>query len=800
MGRSLIILTVLLTAAASRGADNKVILDGTDSTPLPKGWIVQGHASGNRAQRLFDEDWRFIREAIQGAEDPAFDDAGWRTLNLPHDWSIEGPWRGKDACDWRGGYVPLGAGWYRKTFRVPTAFKGRQVAVEFGGVYKNSDVWINGHHLGNQWYGYSSFQYDLTPHINWGGRNVMAVRVLNEKQTCRWYTGSGIYRHVWLNVTDKLSVDHWGTHVTTPWVSEDAATVCVATEIRNRYAGKRTCVLQTQILDVDGNKVAGGETRGDIAAGGIRSFQQSCTVTNADLWSAVNPVIYTARTTLSSGGRVVDSYDTPFGIRTVAWDPQRGFVINGKAEKLKGVNIHHDLGCLGAAFHERVAERRLEVLKEMGCNAIRMAHNPPARELLHLCDRMGFYVIDEAFDKWTTDRYRTLDADWPKDLRAMIRRDRNHPSIVLWSLGNENWAPKFGRRKELYQAMVAEAKKHDASRDFTYALSPGKFMADAQLMDVVSLNYMEHMLDTYRRAAPGKVMIVSEAYPYWGKDKDGDNHPWLAAARNAAVAGSFVWTGISYLGEAKARWPFRGWNCSLIDTCGFRRPVSYRHESFWSEKPMVCVVVLSESLDTQRPVVAQWGWPKMVSHWTLPGSEGKKVRVAAFTNCDAVELVVNGTSQGRKKPVDAEDGMIAWDDVAYRPGIVIAKGFREGVQVCAHELATAGEAARIQLDSDRKAIAADGRDVCHVVATVVDRRGNRVPSANHRVRFAVEGGGRILGIDNGDLTAEWPYQGSETSMHNGRCLVLLQSDESGPTTLTAKAAGLESATVAVLGK
>lgn len=756
-----------------------------------------------REKQCFDYGWRFLQRDANGGELPDFDDTTWRELDLPHDWSIEGKFHGGGAGGKRGGYVDLGVGWYRKTFEVSAEHKSKKLFVEFGGVYKDSDVWLNGKHLGKRWYGYATFQYDLTPHINWDGENVLAVKVNNPKQTCRWYSGSGIYRHVWLTVTDKLAVGHWGTFVTTPAVSVNSAIVSVETTVTNGYDSAQGCVLSTDILNAKGKAVASVTSEFKLDATGSHTFRQEMTVKKPALWSADHPNLYTAKTTVRSGRKVVDEVTTSFGIREIGWSADKGFEINGESVILNGVNLHHDLGSLGAAFNARAMERRLEILKKMGCNAIRTAHNPPASELLDMCDRMGFYVIDEAFDKWGSHRYATFEADWQKDLLAMILRDRNHPCIVLWSVGNENWAPRENQRKQIYTDMTTLARQYDATRKFTYALSPGNFIADARLMDVASLNYQEHAFEAYRKGAPDMVIISSETYAYWrGKEGNAQAYypmnPWLDAYKLPYVAGSFIWTGIDYLGEAMAGWPFHGWNCTPIDTCGIQRPVSYLHESFWSDKPMVHIAVLHEALKVQRPVKAHWHWPKMVSHWTLPELKGQNVKVSTFSNCDEVELVVNGSSLGRKNLADFEDRMITWDAVPYVAGTVTAIGYKAGKKACSHELKTAGEAKRIELVPDRRTVTADGRDLSHVEVRIVDAAGVRVPDASQRVAFEVSGAGRLRAMDNGDLTCEESYGSKSRPAFLGRCMAIVQAGrEPGKISLTATAEGLPPAAVTI---
>jgi beta-galactosidase len=783
---------------------DKMILDKRHIACMVAFLMVQTCVLGEaqtREVRSWDASWKFLKGDVQNAENPAFNDADWRTVDLPHDWSIEGPFMEKGGGGTSGGFLPLGIGWYRKQFDLPATGKGKKVFVQFDGIYKDSDVWLNGQHLGKRYNGYVSFEYDLTPHINWGGSNVLAVRVDNEKAGCRWYSGSGIYRHVWLTLTDPLHVGHWGATVTTPNVSAQEATVRVKTLVRNEYTEVRPCTLTTKILDPAGKVVATAEVSQAIPSGGTNEFSQDLTIPRPARWSVESPSLYTAVTAVTTGERIVDTYSTPFGIRDVIWDPDRGLLINGQSVKLKGVCIHHDLGALGAAFNEKAMERRLKVLKGIGCNAIRTAHNPPAPQLLDLCDRMGFLVIDEAFDKWGPGN-SVWAKNWQMDLGSMLRRDRNHPSVILWSVGNEVGEQQSEEGSKKLKMLTEFVHKEEPSRKVTCAASPSFSPAFVNATDIASLNYQEQWFEKYRKDNPKIIMLGSECYIYYrGKD---DNkkafypfNPWLDTVKNDYAVGTFYWTGIDYLGEARAGWPFHGWNCSLIDTCGFPRPISNLQRSFWTDEPMVHIAVLHDRLDVQRPVKSHWDWPKMVSHWTLPSLEGQEVKIVTFTNCKSVELFVDGKSVGTKKLSDFEDKMIAWT-VPCRAGTIKAVGLNDEKAVCSHELKTAGKPVGMVLSPDSAVLKADGRDVCHVEISIVDASGTLVPSAMHPLQFAIQGPGKIIGVDNGDLTSKESYQGMSRKAFNGRCLVIIQSTgKPGQIALTASSAGLSEGKVSI---
>jgi len=796
---------VLLAMAVTSGGQAAM-----EQAPKPQGPLQapKKQAAGRFAEptgreiRNFDSAWKFFKGQAKDAQNNEYDDSQWRTLNVPHDWSIEGPFAKDNPSGAAGGYLPLGIGWYRKEFKLDPGQRRKKVFVRFDGVYKNSDVWINGQHLGKRWYGYASFQYDLTGHINWDGKNVLAVRVDNSEQTCRWYSGSGIYRHVWLTLTERLHVGLWGTYVTTPEVSDESAKVNIKTLVRNDYAVPKKCAITTTLLDERGRRAGFAQAEKEIEGDGEFEFSQDLEVVAPALWSIESPDLYSVYTMVLEDGKIVDRYVTPFGIRQIKWDSDKGLLINGKSVLLKGVCLHHDLGALGAAFNERAMERRLNALKYLGCNAIRTSHNPPAPQLLEMCDVMGFLVIDEAFDKWGGNNHATWSEDWEMDLQSMIQRDRNHPSVVLWSVGNEVGDQEKKETQDKLQMLVDYVHNADPSRKVTCGTFPKYVPEFVARQDVAGLNYQEQWFDKYRSNDPNILIISTEAFPYYrGK---GDTikafyqmNPWFDAAENDYVAGTFYWTGIDYLGEAVPGWPCHGWNCSLIDTCGFPRPVSQLHRSLWTEKPMVFIAVTDESLDTQTPTKDHWAWPKMVSHWTLPKLEGKDVKVVTFTNCETVELFLNGLSVDVKKRAEFKDGIMTWT-VPCLPGVLKAIGKTKGETVCWDELVTAGKAEAIELTPDHPAVWADGRDLCRIEVNVVDADGILVPDASNLIQFDVSAQGKIVGVDNGDLWSTESYKATHRKAFHGRCLVIVQATEiPGQISLSAKASGLEPAELTI---
>ena len=770
-----------------------------------------------RQRNLFDDRWKFFSGDIPQGESPRADDQSWLKLTLPHDWSIEGPFSEDNPSGPHGAYLPGGIGWYRKTFSLPQAVQGKHVEIEFDGVYENSDVWLNGHHLGWRPYGYISFNYDLTPYLQFGEeRNVLAVRVDNSKQpNCRWYSGSGIYRHVWLTVTDQLRVDHWGTFVRTTVISPESADIEIATRIRNGRGTDTDVRLATSIYDTHDRRIGQALDTRIIPAGRENTFTQRVRIADPQLWSPEQPALYTAVSRVYSGNGIVDEYRTPFGVRSIAFDANAGFSLNGKTVKLKGVCIHHDLGALGAAFNESAMERRLRLLKDMGCNAIRMAHNPPAPQLLDMCDRMGFLVMDEAFDEWRVGKrtirygYHLYFDQWAsRDLKSMIERDRNHPSIILWSVGNE--IPDKGTAEGVATAkmLAAIVRQEDPSRPVTCAINHiegGNKSGFSEVFDVVGYNGgggSSFDYDIDHKRYPTRKIFGSEA-PHTVQTRgiyvSDENYcssydscfirmscegAWKLIKERPFVAGAFRWSGIDYLGEPVPHknyhipsrdvpWPARSGGSGVIDTCGLPKDIYYFYQSQWSSRPMLHIF----------------------PHWNWEGMEGKPIFVWCYTNCDAVELFLNDSSLGTQHPISTSGYHLAWQ-VPYMPGILRAVGTRNGSEVCRQEVCTAGSPSKVLLNSDPDRIVANGRDIAHVLVGIADKNGNLVPHANNLVHFEVQGEGRLVGVDNGDPLSHQDFKGRQMKAFQGRCLAMIQSTaQAGQVSLRASSLGLESAQV-----
>jgi len=780
---------------------------------------VSAAAADARVTQDFDANWLFSQGDFASAMMPAFDDRGWRQLNVPHDWSIEGPFGAEFGSG--NGFAPGGIGWYRKHFKLDADQKGRVVTIEFDGVYDYSEVWINGQLVGGRPYGFSSFQVDLTPFVKFGSDdNIVAVRVDHSRfADSRFYTGSGIYRNVRLVITDKLRIAHWGVSVTTPKIKSDSAIVRVETTVENSSADKGKFSLESDIVAPGGEIVASLTTAKSAAGNSTQTLAQEIKILKPELWLLNSPTLYILKSRVKSGEAVVDETETPFGIRTATFDPDKGFLLNGVSTKLKGVCIHHDAGSLGAAVPDQVLERRLRLLKEIGVNAIRTSHNPPDPALLNLCDQLGLLVMDEAFDEFTPGKnkwvtgwnngvpghfgYSEIFDQWSvTDVSDLVRRDRNHPSIILWSIGNEvdyandpfsdpalgeDYRPQNPPAKDLLKCaapLITAVKSLDRTRPVTAALANIK-MSDAvklpELFDVVGYNYQEARYAADHKTFPKRIIYGSEN----GHQYDA----WLAVKTNSYISGQFLWTGIDYLGEARA-WPNRASGAGLLDLCGFKKPIGWFRQSLWSDKPMVyiCAAPNGGGGNNSREFggAESWNWPA-----------NSTVTVRCFANCPEVTLKLNGKIIGTKTLSEAVNGVLSWQ-VPFEPGTLKAAGRANGQDVCDYTLKTAGTASRVELLPDAKEFRANGKDVCHVEFRIVDENGVRVPDAEPEVKFDLVGQAKIIGIGNGDLNNSENCQGDTHRAFQGRGLVILQAPTSpGSFVLTATAPGLESTAVSL---
>ncbi|HLN55803.1 MAG TPA: glycoside hydrolase family 2 TIM barrel-domain containing protein [Bacteroidales bacterium] len=747
-----------------------------------------------RTQLLFDDEWKFFRGDTSGAENSGFDDSSWRSLDLPHDWSIE-DLPGKDtpidsgaAGGLDAGYLVGGTGWYRKTFVMPEYTKGQRCQIQFDGIYMNSDVWLNGKHLGNHPYGYTSFRYDITGDLMPGRENVLAVRVRNEGHNSRWYTGSGIYRHVWLTVTGTVHLDPWSTFISSSYDGAQSKVSSVS-GIYNDSGEDIETVYVTRILDKSGSEIVKAETRLTIPANSSSEVSTQPVVASPELWSPETPVLYKVVNELHDvNGKVLDKLETSFGIRTVEINSTEGFLLNGEPLELRGGCMHHDNGPLGAAAFDRAEERRVELMKEAGFNAIRCSHNPPSPAFLDACDRLGMLVIDESFDMWTEqknpDDYHLYFREWwQRDVESMVRRDRNHPSIVLWSIGNE--IPERGKPEgaELAKLQVNFIRQLDSTRMITSAvnsLAPDKDPYFAEL-DVAGYNYAVDKYVPDHKRLPGRIIISTESFPLEAFKY------WKAAEDLPYVIGDFVWTGFDYLGEASIGWlgyphnrSFFPWThayCGDIDICGFKRPQSFYRDVLWKENQVSIFVkppVPSFPLNPEKAEWSKWEWQDVVRHWNWKGYEGKPLQIEVYSSCDEVELFLNDVSLGRKKTGRETEFIARWN-VPYKEGLLAARGYKGKEQVALSELQTAGKPSSLKLWADRQNIKAGGQDLSYVTVELLDKDGFRNPIANVPVKFSLEGPGIIQAVGSSNPIGTESFTKPWRNTYQGRCLVIIRS-------------------------
>ncbi len=808
----------------------------TDQQVL-KPWILP---TGNAFIR--DPARRHVRPAGDPGGDlpyvqAGFDDSGWRAVTLPHDWAIEGPFLTEGPYGGMGRLPSWGVGWYRRKLDIPASDAGKSVFLDIDGAMSYAVVWLNGHLVGGWPYGYNSWRVDLTPYLVPGGVNQLAIRLDNPPESARWYPGGGLYRNVWLTRTNKLHVGQWGTHVTTPQVSAEAATVDLEVTLDNDAAAPADAEVATRIyaLDGEGRRTGGAVAaiapqRRTVAARSSTTLKGSTILANPRLWGpppTQTPNRYVAVTSVTLGGKLVDRTETRFGIRTVRFDPDKGVIVNGERIPLRGVNNHHDLGALGAAFNVRAAERQLEILRGMGTNAIRMSHNPPAPELLELTDRMGFLVIDEVFDSWKSKKtpldFHLIFPDWhEQDLRAMLRRDRNSPSVVLWSVGNEVGEQYEGEAgAATARALVAIVREEDPTRPTMTAMNWAK--ADMPLpatVDVIALNYqgsgirsLPGQYPAFRARFPDKTIFSSEsasalssrgeyqfpvpgtisgpvrpgvggdpetrqvsAYELFASDFGSSPDRSFAADDQAPyVAGEFVWSGFDYLGEPTPYYAARSSYSGIVDLAGFPKDRFYLYQARWRpDLPMAHIL----------------------PHWTWPGREGQVTPVHVISSGDEAELFVNGKSQGRKKRGPFEY-RFRWDYVTYAPGEVKVVTWKGGKEWASAVMRTAGAAAKLEATADRVAIASDGKDLSFVTVRIADKDGLTAPRANNRIRLTLEGPGEIVATDNGDPTSFESFQSPERNAFNGLALAIVRAvpGKPGRIVLRAEADGLEGTAV-----
>lgn len=798
--------------------------------------IIDGHI----ADQNFNKDWLFMKDTLPGAETNDYDDSNWNKVTVPHDWAIEGPF--SDVNNARNGGLPIdGIAWYRKHFTIASEHKGKQISVEFDGVMDNSEVFINGNSVGKRHYGYSGFEYNLTPYINFGGDNVIAVSLAPEILSERWYPGAGIYRNVRLKINNPVHIPQWGTFIKTPTVSDESATVNVKTKIKNADSETAKIVLETIIKFMDGITVASDSQDINLQGNSDTEIEQNIEVESPIKWDIYQPNLYTAVSQIKIDGVVVDEYETEFGIRTIAFDAEKGFLLNGKPVDFNGVCMHHDLGPLGAAVNYRATERQMQIMKDMGANALRTSHNPPSPEQLQVCDRLGIVVLDEAFDEWKIAKvengYHKYYDEWhERDLRDMIKRDRNHPSVIMWSIGNEilEQARPDGWKEAKHLSDICHDE--DDSRPTTAGFNnyPGAFKNKlAYNVDIVGVNYkpayyseiveqnpdmifygsetssqtssrgVYHLpLDFLHRKETNHVSSHDETIgPFWAYPPDVE---FDAQKDNPRSLGEFIWTGFDYLGEPTPYggrdnstdgywnddWPSHASYFAPVDLCGFPKDRFYLYQSQWTTEPMV-------------HVLPHWNW-----------EEGMTIPVYSYTNCDEVELFLNGKSLGKKvKGKDFtmiharyngfEQGMyksmyrLNWQ-VPFETGAIKVVGFKDGKEVATKEIKTAGKPAKIKLIADRDKLEASGVDLSFITVRIEDTDGNLVPESDNLVTFKVEGAGVLEAVGNGNQASLESFKEDHIKAFSGMCLAIIRTTESaGTIKLTAISDGLEPSEISI---
>ncbi len=773
----------------------------------------------NNSKILFDFDWRFALNDHPNAEKPGFNDSEWRLLDIPHDWSIEGDIDSKNPTGMAGGYFSAGVGWYRKTFEAPITWKDKHVSIYFEGVYMNSEVFVNGISLGIQPYGYTSFRYDLSPYLNFGNQNVISVKVDNSEQiNSRWYSGSGIYRHVWLEVNNLVHIAPWGAAITTPDVSSNKATVQIKTVVKNDTDQPQSIVLQTQLLSGNSEKVGNDQGKLEVSANSEKEITQTIVVSNPLLWTPETPNLYLVQVQILKNEGVIDQIEIPVGIRSIKFTAENGFQLNGKTVNMNGGCIHHDNGCLGAAAFDRAEERKVELLKEAGFNAVRTSHNPPSEAFLRACDRLGLLVIDESFDGWKVnknpnDYAKFFDQWWKRDLDAMVLRDRNHPSVIMWSIGNEIIERKDPEAVETAKMLVAEIKSIDTSRPVTSAMTTwdNEWEIFDPLMaahDVSGYNYQLFRAQSDHERVPSRVILHTESYP-----KNAFTN-WKWVQDNDYIIGDFVWTAMDYLGESSiGRWyypgeqlgehwendffPWHGAYCGDIDLTGFRKPISHYRNLLWNDTEKLYMSVREPNPETGDIKLTLWAvWPEWES-WTWPQYEGKNMEVEVYSKYPKVRLYLNNNLISEQSTTEDEEYKTIFT-VPYAPGTLKAIGLENNQEKESTILQTAGNASNIKLSADRNDIMADGQDLSYVSVEITDKDGIIQPNASNLLQFKIDGPGVIIGVDNGDLKNRDSYKVKARKAWHGRALVVIKSAKSpGDIKLTVTSPELAETTITI---
>jgi beta-galactosidase len=743
---------------------------------------------------LFDAGWQFFKGGVERGQEIQVDDSRWRTVDLPHDWSIEdigstgSPFDCNAISQVGGGFTVGGTGWYRKNFTIPSADKNKRIHILFEGVYMNADVWLNGQHLGNHPYGYTSFWYDLTDKIKLGEKNVLAVQVKNEGQNSRWYSGSGINRHVWLQVLEPVHLVQWGTQITSTGVSAARALIHTRTAVRNTTGRAVQVQLVSVLLDPAGKKVMEWKSNLQIAAGAVMNDKQEHSLNHPQRWSPDNPLLYTLTTEIYQQQRLLQQQRIPFGIRSIHFDAEKGFLLNGRSVKLKGGCYHNDNGPLGARSYDRAEERRVELMKASGFNAIRCSHNPPPPAFLDACDRLGILVIDEAFDMWKDpknpyDYHLYFNDWWKKDIESMVERDINHPSVIMWSIGNEIPNREKPEVVSTARELAGYIRSLDSSRPITAAVNDVKDDKDPyfSVLDIAGYNYAADKYVSDHQRKPKRIMMGTESYALEAFDY------WMPVLDHPYVIGDFIWTGFDYIGEASIGWRgypqeknFYPWNlayCGDIDICGWKRPQSYYRDALWSDGKLAIFVhppSPSFPINPKRESWSKWNWDDVVADWNWKGYENKPLTVDVYSSCEEVELFLNGKSLGRKPTNRSTKFRNSWE-VPWQGGELKAFGFKNKKQIQQASIFSAGEPAEISLSADRQQIRSGGEDLSYITVELRDREHHLCPKEDRLLHFSVDGPATIAGVGNANPVSTESYQLPQRKAWRGKCLVILKS-------------------------
>jgi beta-galactosidase len=778
----------------------------------------------------FNNNWKFLRSDIENGQASNLDDSIWRTLDLPHDYSIEdlpekpgvkqiGPFSEESAGGISTGHTVGGTAWYRKHFTLNKEDEGKIIKILFDGVYMNADFWINGNHLGNHPYGYTAFSYDLTDFLLPAGEeNVLAVHVKNDGKNSRWYSGSGIYRNVSLIKTNPVHIDIWGINVNTPSITPENATVAVEVKLANASEREKDFTMKMKFLDSDGKQVTYFSNDKELAAKSKFIFDQSFDIPDYRLWSPENPKLYTLVVQLWDGKKLIDETSQKFGIRTISFSPENGFLLNGKNVLLKGGCLHHDNGPLGSAAFDRAEYRRVRIMKENGFNAIRTAHNPPSKAFLDACDELGMLVIDESFDQWQRpknpqDYNLYFDDWWEKDIESMVLRDRNHPSVIIWSIGNE-----INERADSSGLVIAKKLKEkvlslDKTRPVTQAIChfwdhPGRGWEETApafaQMDVHGYNYRWQDYETDHEKYPDRIMAGTESFPKEAFEN------WQMVEKHSYVIGDFVWTGMDYLGESGIGstrldnendqflppWPWFNSNCGDISILGYKKPQMYFRDVVWRNSKLE-MMVHNPIPEGRKEIVSMWGWPEERKSWNWEGNEGKPLRVSVYMRCQEVRLELNGKVIGSKKVSD-ETKLTAHFEVPYHPGELTAIGLINGNEVARQTLSTTGMPFALKVTPENELMSANTNDLAYFNIEVVDENGLLVPNAEVPVEFEIQGSGHLQAVANGNPTDMKSFQQPCVNTFRGKCqLIVRSSGVEGEISVKAVSETLKSATAKV---